>query len=60
MSFEFDICLNYAYDENLKNLHIGYSKSSGVLFIIIPTLSIITNLFVIITYLKRKMIQKNQ
>lgn len=56
-----DICANYESDQSIENLNIGYAKGSGPLFIIIPSFSIILNLFVLITYWKKQsQTKKNQ
>jgi hypothetical protein len=55
----FSVCDNYQTDEGIKDLYIGYAKNSFPIFILIPSFSIITNLCVIITNIK-KQIKKDQ
>lgn len=58
---EFDFCENYTAEDAIGQLSIGYSKTSGPLFIVIPSLSIVTNIAVMITYWrKRAQTKKNQ
>lgn len=51
---DFNICDNYQSTEDIDELMIGYAKNSYNYFIVIPIFSIIANILVIITYIKKR------
>lgn len=51
---ENDICSNFVGNDKIKDLYIGYAQNSSTLFIVIPSISLITNVFIILSYLKKK------
>jgi hypothetical protein len=55
-----ELCDNYKVKDSFDDLNIGYAVNSGLFFTIIPSLSLITNLGVIITQYKRSYQNKKQ
>jgi hypothetical protein len=61
MEIGYNVCDNYKIENDYQNLNIGFSQSSGALFIVIPSISIVTNICVIIAYYrKRQILNKKQ
>jgi hypothetical protein len=51
--FDYDVCDNYTFTNDIRDLDIGYAKKSGPLFIIIPSIAIVFNLGILFTFYKR-------
>ena len=57
---EINVCDNYKMKAEIQGLHIGYVVNSRVLFLIIPSLSILTNIFVLISYVRKSSIDNKK
>jgi len=53
MEIDSEICNNFEWYPEIEGLNIGYAEKSRAYFVVIPSLSIIANIFVLLTYLRK-------
>jgi hypothetical protein len=53
MEIDSEICNNFQSYPEIEGLNIGYAEKSRLYFVVIPSLSIIANIFVLLTCIRK-------